>query len=89
MTLSGAWAVLVEALNLAYDTVELRSWVRRRLLGLLLGMATVLIVVLTLAVVVVGPLLGAGVRTSPAWSGWTSAFVVGWRLLRLPVLFVG
>ncbi len=86
VTLSGAWAVLVEALNLAYDTVELRSWVRRRLLGLLLGMATVLIVVLTLAVVVVGPLLGRGEDVA-GLVGLDQAFVVGWRLLRLPVLF--
>ena len=87
VTLSGAWAVLVEALNLAYDTVELRSWVRRRLLGLLLGMATVLIVVLTLAVVVVGPLLGRG-EDLAGLVGLDRAFVVSWQVLRLPVLFV-
>jgi membrane protein len=86
VTLSGAWAVLVEALNLAYDTVELRSWVRRRLLGLLLGMATVLIVVVTLAVVVVGPLLGRGEDVA-GLVGLDHAYVVGWRALRIPVLF--
>jgi membrane protein len=87
VTLSGAWAVVVEALNLAYDTVELRSWVRRRLLALLLGGATVLVVVVTLAVVVVGPLLGHGEDVAGA-VGLEQAYAIGWRVLRFPALFV-
>jgi membrane protein len=87
VTLSGAWAVVVEALNLAYDTVELRSWLRRRLLGLLLGVATVLVVVVTLAVIVVGPLLGHGEDVAGV-VGLEQAYAIGWRVLRLPALFV-
>ena len=86
VTLSGAWAVVVEALNLAYDTVELRSWVRRRLLGLLLGLATVLVVVITLVVVVVGPLLGRGEDVA-GLVGLDQAYVVAWRFFRFPMLF--
>ena len=41
VTLSGAWAVVVQALNLAYDSDEHRPWLRRRLLGLGLGLMTV------------------------------------------------
>jgi hypothetical protein len=58
VTLSGAFAVVVEALNLVYDTPEQRSWVRRRLLGLVLGVITPAAAVLALAALVVGPLLG-------------------------------
>ncbi len=87
VTISGAFAVVVEALNLAYDTPELRSWWRRRVLGLGLGLTTMVVVVLVLAVLVVGPLLGKG-RDIASLVGLGDVFVVGWSLLRLPVLFV-
>ncbi len=86
VSLSGAWATVVEALNLAYDTEERRNWLHRRWLGLWLGLATVVIVVLTLAVVVVGPLMGQGEDLAGAL-GWDRAFVQVWQLMRLPVLF--
>lgn len=60
VTLSGAFAVVIEALNIAYDTDERRSWLRRRLLGLLMGVVTMMVVALTLAVLVIGPLFGLG-----------------------------
>lgn len=87
VTLSGAWAVLIEALNLAYDTGEQRSWLRRRLLGLGLGVVTVLVVVVSLTVLVVGPLLGRGDDLA-ALVGLGDAFAWTWNLLRLPTLFV-
>lgn len=86
VTLSGAWAVVIDALNLAYDTEERRSWLRRRLLGLGLGAATVLVVVVALAVVVVGPLLGRGEDVADV-VGLGSVFVWTWNVLRLPLLF--
>lgn len=87
VTISGAWAVVVDALNLAYDVSERRPWWRRRLLGLGLGLATVVVVVVTLAVVVLGPLLGRGEQVADT-VGLGSAYATGWWLLRLPVLFV-
>lgn len=87
VTLSGAFAVVVEALNHAYDTEERRTWVRRRLVGLVLGLATVLLLVVSLAVVVVGPLLGRGDEVADL-VGLGPAFVVVWDVLRLPVLFL-
>ncbi|CAN5345230.1 YihY/virulence factor BrkB family protein [soil metagenome] len=86
-TLSGAWAVVIEALNLAYDIEEHRSWWRRRLLGLALGAATAVVVVLSLVVVVVGPLLGAGEDVADV-VGLGSSFVWFWDAARLPALFV-
>ena len=86
-TLSGAWAVVIAALNQAYDVTEQRSWVRRRGLGLLLGLATLVVVVITLTVVVIGPLLGRGDDLADL-IGLGSAFTWTWNLLRLPLLFL-
>lgn len=85
VTLSTAWAVVIEALNLAYGTEERRSWPHRRGLGLLLAVATVVVVVLALLVVVVGPLLGQGVDIADR-VGLGGTFVFFWNVLRLPVL---
>ena len=87
LSISGAASVLVEALNLAYNTTEMRTWWRRRLLGLGLGLATVLVVVVTLTVVVVGPLFGRGEDVADL-VGLGTVFVVTWNFLRLPALFV-
>jgi membrane protein len=88
VTLSGAFAVVIDALNRAYDTVERRTWIRRRLLGLLMGIATMTAVVLALAVLVVGPFFGRGEDLADL-VGLGPAFSFAWNVLRLPVLFVG
>lgn len=88
VTLSGAFAVVINALNLAYDTVEQRTWIRQRLLGLLLAVATMIVLVLALAVLVVGPLFGRG-EDLAGLVGLGSAFALTWNVLRLPVLVVG
>lgn len=87
VTISGAFAVVVEALNLAYDTGELRSWWRRRALGLGMGLSTVVVVVVVLATMVLGPLLGGG-RELASTVGLGATFLAGWHYLRLPVLLV-
>lgn len=88
VTLSGAWAVVVDALNHAYDTEERRTWVRRRLLGLAMGLATVVVVVVALSTIVVGPLLGRGDDLADL-VGLGQVFATVWNLLRIPLLFVG
>ena len=60
VTLSGTFAVVIDALNHTYDLAEGRAWLRRRLLGLAMGVVTMAVVVLALAVLVVGPFLGQG-----------------------------
>lgn len=87
VTLSGAWAVVIEALNHAYDIEEHRSWLRRRGLGLVLGAATAVVVVASLAVVVVGPLLGRGEDVADV-VGLGSTFVWFWDAARFPTLFL-
>jgi membrane protein len=88
VTLSGAFATVVNALNLAYDTEERRTWVRRRLLGLVLGLATMLILVVLFAALVIGPLLGAGGALAQL-VGLGEVFTAVWDALRLPVALAG
>lgn len=88
VSLSGAFASIVGALNLAYDTEEHRSWWQRRLLGLLLGVATVVVVVLLVVVLVVGPLLGQGPELAEL-VGLGAVFAALWDLLRLPIVLLG
>ena len=85
VTLSGGFAVAINALNLAYDAEEGRSWLRRRLVGLLLALGSLVLLVLSLAAFVVGPLLGSG-RVIADLVGLGSAFVFVWEVLRVPVL---
>ena len=88
VTLSGAFAVVIDALNHAYDVEERRSWWHRRLVGLGMGAATVVVAVLVLAAFVVGPLLGAGPVLADA-VGLGAAFAFGWEVLRFPVVVAG
>jgi membrane protein len=85
VTLSGAFAIVVNALNLVHDTGESRSFVRRRLLGLVLAVGSLLLVVAALAVAVVGPLLGRGEELADL-VGLGGAFAFVWDVVRLPVL---
>jgi membrane protein len=88
VTLSGAFAVAVNALNLAYGATESRSWIHRRLLGLAVGATTVVAGTVALALLVVGPLLGQG-RDLAALVGLGAAFTFAWDVLRLPAVAVG
>ncbi len=88
VTLSGAFAIVIHALNVAYDTTERRSWLRRRLLGLLMGLVTTAVVALALLLLVVGPLLGRGESLAQT-VGLGAAFTFTWDVLRLPLLGVG
>ena len=88
VTLSGGFAVIINALNVAYDTEERRPWVRRRLLGLLMGVVTMVVVSLALAVLTIGPLFGAGEALADSL-GFGGAFVFVWNVLRVPLLVVG
>jgi membrane protein len=85
VSLSGAFAVAVNALNLAHDAAESRSWLRRRVVGLVMAVSTLVLAVLALAVLVVGPLLGRGERLAEL-VGLGAVFTFAWDVLRLPVM---
>jgi membrane protein len=84
-TLSGGFGVAINALNLAYDAEEGRSFLRRRLVGLALAVGTLVLLVLSLAVFVVGPLLGRGERIADLF-GLGAVFTFAWDVLRLPAV---
>jgi membrane protein len=84
--LSRAWAVVIRALDLAYEVEERRSWLRQRLLGLVLALSSVLLVVLGLGMIVVDPLLGAGAELAGRL-GLGELFAGAWNWLRWPLAF--
>lgn len=88
ITISGAVAVVIEALNLAYDVTEHRGWLHRRLLGLAVGAVTVVVAAMALAVLVVGPLFGGG-HNLAGLVGAGDEFGAAWSVLRLPAIAVG
>ena len=85
VSLSGAFAVAINALNLAHDAAENRSWIKRRLLGLVMAVATLVLVVVSLMVLIVGPLFGQG-PTLADLVGLGPVFVFVWDVMRLPVM---
>lgn len=85
VTLSTAFAVLINALNLSYAITESRPWWHRRLLGLALALGTMLMLVLSLTVLVVGPLFGQGEGVADL-VGLGATFTFVWDVVRLPVM---
>jgi membrane protein len=84
--LARAWAVVIHALDLAYQVEERRPWLRQRLLGLALALSSVLLVVLGLGMIVVDPLLGAGAELAGRL-GLGELFAGAWGWLRWPLAF--
>lgn len=85
VTLSGAFAIVTNALNIVQGSGESRSWLRRRLLGVVQAIGSLLLLVLALAAFVVGPLFGRGAQLADV-VGLGGAFAFAWDVLRVPVL---
>ncbi len=86
-SLSTAFSTLINTVNITYDVPETRGWWRRRWLGLLLGIGTVLTGALAVTLLVVGPLFGrAEDVVGNIGLGMEYSFV--WRVLRWPVAFL-
>lgn len=86
VSLSTGFATLVNALNLAYSVPETRGWWKRRLLGLALGLASVILGALGLAAVVVGPLFGQGADVANLLG--LDADGTLWQELKMPAAFL-
>ncbi len=76
-------AAVIRALDVAYDIEEVRPWVSVRLLALGMSLGTLVVAALTLAVVVVGPLLGFG---AAAIENDSVAHVL-WQAFSYPLMF--
>jgi membrane protein len=84
---SRGFAALVRALDIVYDLPEHRSWVRLRLVSLLLALGTVVIGAALLAMLVIGPLLGTGRSVADAL-GLGAGFATFWDWVRWPTIVV-
>ena len=80
---SAATVAIIDALNHAYDVGEWRPWWKRRLVALGLTMALAILVVVSLALVLIGP--PAALRIA-SWMGAAPAAAVLWSLLRWPLM---
>lgn len=86
LSLSTAFATLVNTVNISYDVPETRGWWRRRWLGLLLGLGSVLTGAVALTLLVVGPLFGQGAEIVGR-IGLGSEYEFLWSYVRWPVAF--
>lgn len=88
VTVSGAFAAVISALNIAYHAKETRNWIKRRLLGIALAAGSTVLGAFVLSLVVVGPLFGGGQELADRW-GVGAAYGFGRDFLRWPLLFAG
>jgi membrane protein len=80
---SAAMVAIIDALNRAYNVPEWRPWWRRRLVAIVLTVMLSVFVVVSLALLVIGPSLA--VRLAEIM-GLGSAVAVVWALIRWPVM---
>ncbi|MDQ6724748.1 MAG: YihY/virulence factor BrkB family protein [Actinomycetota bacterium] len=91
--LAGVWATargfaaVMRALNIAYDVVEDRSWLRRQGIAVVLSLGTVIVSAVMLSMLVVGPLLGVGGSVAGA-AGARALFATAWHWLRVPMVLL-
>lgn len=86
-TASRGFAAIVRAMDGAYDIDAYRSWTHERLTGLALAFGTLVVAAATLAMLVVGPLFGAGSDIA-ADLGVGDWFGVAWDWARAPIAFL-
>jgi membrane protein len=82
-TSSGVTAI-IDTLNQAYDVQEARSWWRVRLISLALTVALALFILLSFALVLVGPTAAERVA---AMARLGPAFEWAWKILQWPLVF--
>lgn len=86
VSLSTAFATLVNTLTIAYGVPETRGFWRRRVLGLVLGVGSVLTGAVAVTLLVLGPVFGRGIEVV-ADVGLDDTYGTLWRALRWPVGF--
>lgn len=80
---SAAMVAIIDALNRAYDVGEWRPWWKRRLVALGLTIALSAFIIVSLALVLIGP---DAARRVAGWVGAAPVAVLLWSLLRWPVM---
>jgi membrane protein len=82
-TSSGVTAI-IDTLNQAYDIQEARPWWKVKLIALGLTVALAIFIVISFALVLVGPSLAEKVAE---WAHMGPAFALSWTILQWPVIF--
>lgn len=82
-TSSAGMVAIIDALNRAYDVTEWRPWWKRRLVAVGLTMALALFIVLSFALLLLGPGVAAPLA---AWLGLGPVLALIWNLARWPVI---
>jgi membrane protein len=83
-SMSSGMDAIVSTLNQAYDIQEGRPWWKRKATAVGLTIALAAFIVVSMALVMVGPTLGGKVAE---WFGLGPAFTMAWNILRWPVVF--
>jgi membrane protein len=84
VSLAQAFAGVINTVTLAYDVHDRRGWWKRRGLGLIVGLGSVITGAIVVTLVVVGPLFGRGVDIVKG-IGLGSEYEFLWAYLRWPV----
>ncbi|MGE5362398.1 MAG: YihY/virulence factor BrkB family protein [Bacteroidales bacterium] len=84
-SVSSGMAAVIDALNHAYDITDSRPWWKVRLVSIALVVALGVFLLVSLALVMVGPELAGRVAT---WVHIGPEFALAWRIAEWPVVFV-
>jgi membrane protein len=86
ISIATAFAGVINTVTLVYDVHDHRGWWKRRWLGLVVGLGSVLTGAVVVTLVVVGPLFGRGVDIVTS-IGLSRQYEFLWSYLRWPVAF--
>jgi membrane protein len=86
VSIATAFAGVINTVTLVYDVHDRRGWWKRRWLGLVVGLGSVLTGAVVVTLVVVGPLFGRGVDIVSS-IGLGAQYTFLWSYLRWPVAF--
>jgi membrane protein len=87
VSMTMAFAGVINTVTVVYDVHDQRGWWKRRWLGLVVGIGSVLTGAVVVTLVVVGPLFGRGVDIV-ARVGLSEEYDFLWSYLRWPVAFL-
>jgi membrane protein len=80
---SAAMVAIIDALNRAYDVAEWRPWWKRRLVAIVLTIALALFIIVSLALILVGPDMAS---RGAEWLRLAPVVALVWGLVRWPMM---
>ncbi len=85
-SLAQAFASIINTVTLTYDVHDTRGWWKRRALGLVVGIGSIIMAIIVITAVVVGPLFAASDVVHSV--GLDREYAALWSHLRWPVAFL-